>query len=626
MLKIRYLFFLVLLCLFAHTSHAQLGFCGGNSGDPIFTETFGTGILDGPPLPPGTTTYNYVEGGPLEPNDGNYTISSRTNYFDWFDTTDHTPGDVNGKSFIVNASFTADTFFNRSITGLCENTSYEFSAWLLNLLPRVSQCPGTPIPINVKFEILDSTGTQVLASGSTGEINSTNTPVWNQFGLVFTTQVGQTSVILRMSNNGNGGCGNDLAIDDIVFRTCGDTISVANSTNDTFIDICEDEIPVSTTLVATPDFSVFQSHVYQWQVSSDGENWTDIPGENNSTYTTPSLNTTTFYRVQVAEDPINLANSSCNIVSDTFEVSVIPRPDAPVSLGDVTVCGATFDSVSVSVPEGVLVNWYDSPVGGTLLTSNTTDYETSVDGTFYAEALTSRAGCISNERTAVSIAFFDLPVLTDEQFSFCEGESIMLSASFPNATYLWDAGQTTEEINVSSPGVYQVTVTDVNGCSNTKKIDLIQIDRPIIEKVNSDHRDIVVTVANEGGFEYSLNGFVYQQQPVFENLLGGNYTIFVRSEDVCDPVAFQFIHIVIPRFFTPNGDGINDSFSPEGVQPFDTFSIRIFDRTSKLLFQSSSFDFSWNGTFNGRPLPESDYWYRIQVGENQFTGHFTLKR
>ncbi len=616
---------MLIWCFFVEESKAQLGFCSGNSGDPIFIETFGTGVQDGPPLPAGTTTYNYVDGGPLQPDDGNYTISSRTNYFDWFDTMDRTPGDVNGKSFIVNASFTADTFFNRNITGLCENTSYEFSAWLINLLPRFSQCE-TPIPINVKFEILDSSGTQVLASGSTGDINSTSTPIWNQFGLVFTTQVGQNSVILRMSNNGNGGCGNDLAIDDIVFRTCGDTISIANSNNNTFIDVCEDETPVTTTLVATPDFSVFQNHVYQWQISSDGQNWTDIPGENNPSFTTPALNQTTFYRALVAEDVINLANSSCNVVSDVFTVSVVPKPEAPLSLGDVTVCGDSFGSVSVSAPSDAIVNWHDSPVGGSLLASNTMNYQTSVGGTFYAEAVSTRAGCTSNERTAVSIAFFDLPELTDEQFTFCEGESIIISANFPNAAYLWETGQTTEEITVNTPGVYRVTVTDTNGCSSTKTIALSQIDSPILDNVRSNHRDIIVSIQNDGDFEYSLNGITYQNSPIFENLLGGSYTIFVRSDIRCNPIIFPYQHLVVPRFFTPNGDGVNDFFSPEGAQPFDEFSVRIFDRTSRLLFQSGNFNFSWDGTFNGRPLPESDYWYQIRIGENQFTGHFTLKR
>ncbi|UWX54706.1 hypothetical protein NYZ99_17995 [Maribacter litopenaei] len=70
--------------MFASTDvNAQLGFCTGNSGDPIFTEDFGSGTLDGPALPLGTTTYNFTTG---IPNDGDYTISSTTNYFDWHNT------------------------------------------------------------------------------------------------------------------------------------------------------------------------------------------------------------------------------------------------------------------------------------------------------------------------------------------------------------------------------------------------------------------------------------------------------------------------------------------------------------------------------------------------------------
>ena len=118
-------FCLFLLCIGSSDLSAQLGFCGGNSGDPIFTEDFGSGTTDGPALPPGTTSYNFTTG---TPNDGDYTISSTTNYFDWISIQDHTPGDTNGKSFIVNASFTAGEFYQRQVAGLCENTSYEFSS------------------------------------------------------------------------------------------------------------------------------------------------------------------------------------------------------------------------------------------------------------------------------------------------------------------------------------------------------------------------------------------------------------------------------------------------------------------------------------------------------------------
>jgi len=88
----------LLVCFFVTKTQAQLSFCNGNSGDPIFEETFGTGTTNGPELPVGTTTYNFTTG---TPNDGDYTISSSTAYFDWHDTQDHTLNDVNGKSLIA---------------------------------------------------------------------------------------------------------------------------------------------------------------------------------------------------------------------------------------------------------------------------------------------------------------------------------------------------------------------------------------------------------------------------------------------------------------------------------------------------------------------------------------------
>ena len=117
--------------LTANLSVAQLGFCTGNSGDPIFIETFGSGTTQGPALPTGTTSYTFTSG---SPNDGFYTVSSTTSFFDWHNVGDHT-GDTNGKCLVVNADFTAGEFYRTTISGLCENTSYEFSAFLINLLP-----------------------------------------------------------------------------------------------------------------------------------------------------------------------------------------------------------------------------------------------------------------------------------------------------------------------------------------------------------------------------------------------------------------------------------------------------------------------------------------------------------
>lgn len=620
------LILLFLIGLSIQNISGQLGFCSGNSGDPIFTETFGTGLQDGPPLPVGTTTYNYVNGGPEQPNDGNYTISSRTNYFDWFDTADHTPGDTNGKALIVNADFTPGEFFRRTIDGLCENTSYEFSSWLLNLLPSSTQCPNGGIPINVRFQIWDDTDTVLLASGDTGDIRGTANPIWNQYGLVFKTEPGQTSIILKMLNNGAGGCGNDLAIDDIVFKSCGDFIDVTDAQNESFIAICEDVAPSAFTLTASPDFSVFNSHFYQWQESSDGINWLDIPGETTAIFVTPPLNATRYYRVKVAEDAVNVSNSFCNVISDVFEILVVSFPDAPIVNADTIFCENENNFIVAEVPEDVTVNWYDSPIGGNLLSANNPIFVPKTSGTYYAEASSTLTSCISTDRTAVEVIIFEAPQVFDEEVDLCEGESLLLSANFPNASYLWNTGAETETIAIQEPGVYTVNITNAQLCSNTKTIVVNQRDAPIIETIVSNNENIVVTTTNEGVFEFSINGVSFTESPIFELIEGGMYTIYVRSDFNCPPVTQEFLHVVIPKFFTPNGDNFNDTFKPQGVEFASKYEISIFDRFGNLIVSSKNPDFSWNGTNNGQLLPASDYWYHIKLDDRVVKGHFTLKR
>lgn len=602
--------------------HGQLGFCTGNSGEPIFTETFGTGTTNGPALPAGTTTYTYVNG---EPPDGSYTISNGSNYFDWHNVSDITPNDTNGKFLIINASYTAGEFFKRQISGLCENTSYEFSAWLVNLL-KANGCNGNGIPINVKFEIWDASDTNLLASGDTGNIHGTVSPNWEQYGLVFQTLPAQTEVILKMINNGVGGCGNDLAIDDIIFKSCGDIVTIEDVHTNDSISICENNVPFSTQLTANPDFSIFTTHAYQWQESTDNVVWTNIVGETTNTFTPTGITTTAYYRVKVAEDVINLANPLCNVVSEVFEVNVVATPDEPISDGNVTNCGTDSQSASVTVPNGVTVNWYDAPSGGNLLLADSTSYATDVPGLFYAEAVTIDGNCRSNFRTPVSVVFYESPVVEDETLTFCEGTAITLYANVINTYYLWNTGETISQITVNTPGIYTVMVTTGNGCSETKTITLTQIDNPIIDTVVSNGNDIVITTANTGDFEYSLDGNSYQLSPTFFNAEGGLYTVYVRERNGCGVATIEHLHFVIPKFFTPNGDSQNDAFILKGIEYFASSEVYIFDRYGRLLVSSKNTAFAWDGTFKNQLLPTSDYWYVIKIDGRELKGHFTLKR
>lgn len=611
------------MIIFSHVnfSYAQLSFCSGNSGEPIYFDDFGSGTGNGPALPVGTTSYTYSNS---EPSDGFYTISSSTNWFDWHDTQDHTPGDTNGKSLIVNADFTPGEFYRTTISGLCDSTTYEFSAWLLNLLPPGGYC-GLGIPINVKFQIWDSTDTMLLASGDTGDIQGSASPIWEEYGLVFTTTSGQSSIILKMLNNGVGGCGNDLAIDDIVFKTCGDFISISDSSSNTSVSLCTYDLPYNSLLEAIPDFSVYDTHFYQWQQSNDGINWFDISGETSQTFQINNLTTTTYFRVKMAETEANLLNESCNTISEEFEIVVFPEVNPPMSDGDVNLnCSAGVLSVTVS--NGIYVNWYDAPTGGQLLESNSSSFSPNVLGIYYAEAIDSNTNCRSTTRTAVAlVSGEEIPDIEDEYLTFCEGETIILEAGLLNMEYLWSTGETTSQITVNTPGIYTVEVTNSSNCSTIKTIELLQIDVPVIESINSNGYQIEIHLSSNGNYLYSLDGSNYQLSNIFE-IEGGNYTIFVMAEGDCGLVSENYIHFVIPKFFTPNNDGQNDTFNLKGIESYSESEVYIFDRYGKLIKSAINQPFSWDGTYRNEVLQTSDFWYYIRIENQIFKGHFTLKR
>lgn len=625
-MAIKKIIFITFSFAFICNVSAQENFCTGIFGDPIFTEDFGNGTND-EPLPFGNTAYTFTS---TTPNEGSYKVSNNTNYFGWFDIVDHTQNDTNGKMLIVNADTNPGEFLEMQISNLCENTIYGFTTWLINLTPfDYDGCgsDGISLPISIRFEIWDSTDTNLLASSSTGNILSSIIPTWQEFGVIFKSLPGQNSVILKMFNNASGGCGNDFALDDISFRSCGDSVPIVDSQNNPELFICNGDLAFSTTLTAVPDASVFSEHFYQWQESRDGVNWVDLPGETSETFVTPVLTGQVFYRTKVVENPLNVSNSFCNTLSDVFEFGIVGIPEAPEIKDNLSLCDNAIEPLEVTVANGVTVNWYDAPTGGNLLQSNNTSFRTDVVGTYYAEAVTERGGCTSVSRTAIQFDFFETPIVTDETLEFCKNTSITLNAdtNITTATYRWNTGEVTEGITVSTPGIYTVDVTNI-GCTVTKTIEVVQIDTPIIENIESSGNTIIVSPSMGGEFLYSLDGNTYQSSNIFLNVSGGQYTIYIKGQNCDEATTIEYLHFYIPKFFTPNNDGVNDRFNLKGIELFSTSSASIFNRYGQLLKSSKNAPFSWDGTFKGQQLPSDDYWYVVVIDNQKFTGHFTLKR
>jgi gliding motility-associated-like protein len=191
--------------------------CAGRLGENIFLDgDFGSGVASILPFDPGIAPgYQYTTSPP--PADGFYCITNNTSNFgsfaatDWIDIQDNGP-EINGYMMVVNASNQPGIFYQKTVT-VCESTLYEFSIDIISMLE--SQLAGLIQP-NLAF-LID--GNQVCESG-----NIPADEQWRTLRFSFTTLPGQTTVTLALRNNAPGGAGNDLAIDNISFRACGPEI------------------------------------------------------------------------------------------------------------------------------------------------------------------------------------------------------------------------------------------------------------------------------------------------------------------------------------------------------------------------------------------------------------------
>lgn len=193
----------------------------------------------------------------------------------------------------------------------------------------------------------------------------------------------------------------------------------------------------------------------------------------------------------------------------------------------------------------------------------------------------------------------------------------------------------TFEANLVNEGNYTLHFGTIQSgilCQNSTEITLVRSVLPSIEQVKtkelSDDNYIEIIATGDGDFEYSIDGVNFQDSPIFSGVLGGVYTAKIRDKDGCGEDFQKVIIIDYPKYFTPNGDGFNDVWQIKGIEKYPLADIRIFDRYGKFIKQiKPSINDGWDGTFNGKTLPSSDYWFTANLdGNKTITKHFTLKR
>jgi len=88
--------------------------------------------------------------------------------------------------------------------------------------------------------------------------------------------------------------------------------------------------------------------------------------------------------------------------------------------------------------------------------------------------------------------------------------------------------------------------------------------------------------------------------------------------------------IIIPSYFTPDGDGVNDLWLPANMEVYPKIYIKVYDRYGRFIYSLEDNKNGWDGIYEDNTLPTGDYWYVLKPnGLNdgkEFIGHFTLYR
>ncbi|HUS01807.1 MAG TPA: gliding motility-associated C-terminal domain-containing protein [Chitinophagaceae bacterium] len=622
----------ILLGSFLIISNINAQLCQGSLGDPIINVTFGQGANPGNPIAAAGTSYQYRTADC--PGDGFYTI--RNNTISCFGNTWHTlnadhTGDPGGYFMLVNASVQPGVFYLDTVRGLCGNTTYEFAAWVINvLLP--SACGGSGNQPDLTFSIERTDGT-LLQSFNTNNISSSASPAWKQYGSFFTTPPLVSDVVLRIVNNAPGGCGNDLALDDITFRPCGpqitETIDGQPVTTKRF---CEG--PLRSFVLNGLVSGGLINPAYQWQSRNSVNNtWTDIPMGNSNTLVKTFVQNTAAdiyeYRLAVAASG-NINSSQCRVYSQPFLFTIDPTPAIMITANS-PVCENS--TLTLSATGGTQYQWS----GPNNFTSNLPTLQLAgarlnQSGKYYV-TVTNAEGCTNKDSAAVIINPSPLVTTAFANTTICTGDSVQLIASGGTA-YQWTPSKGLSGNNIPDPKASPAQTTQYNvialnqfSCKDTAVVDVIVHPKPI---ANAGDDKIIFkgqSIRLSGNINTTGNYFwsppvaidnIHSLQPVVNPSSDMYYILNLVSNFGCgisndSTLVKVYNGIFIPNAFSPNGDNVNDTWNISGLGACTNFEVSVYNRWGQLVFHAKDKIKPWDGTFKGMLSPVGAYTYYIKA-------------
>jgi gliding motility-associated-like protein len=195
---------------------------------------------------------------------------------------------------------------------------------------------------------------------------------------------------------------------------------------------------------------------------------------------------------------------------------------------------------------------------------------------------------------------------------------------------------TFETPEIDTTTTYYVTSVR-NGCE-TERVPVVATvlpapDLPLLTTIVIEPGDTVQLKSEEGPYTYLWSPSEGLSNPLIHNPIAQpeestTYTVVIKTAQGCEITAQTRVvvrqEIAIPNAFSPNGDGINDTWTVPTLEGYPDAYIEIFDRWGTKVFERVGYYNQWNGTYNGKPLPQSTYYYVITLKDQKITGSVSI--
>lgn len=396
--------------------------------------------------------------------------------------------------------------------------------------------------------------------------------------------------------------------------------------------------PPATKTLSVADASGF---TYQWFKAGSA-----IPGADKATYSTTT--------------------------SGEYHVEATYTGCTAVKADPVTITFATAPQVAFTMPSPVCVGQNVTFTNQSTTDSNVTataawefgDGNTSTDGSpVHKYAVASPAASPYNVKLTVSyngacaaslsktIAVQSAPAVNigtpGNKVSFCPGDSLRLEVSGTSFTsYKWSTNETTPFIYVKNAGTYTVDVTTATCTMNAFK-EIKQFEEPEVT-ITADPREVAEgqsALLTASG----LQNYLWEPAETLSSatvasttatpLVNTTYTVKgtdangCRGQAVIEIIVRQgsiYSKITPSKFFSPdNGDEVGRFWQIERIEEYPGCQVSVYDEKGIKVHDAKPYQNNWDGTFNGRRLPDGVYYFIIKCeGENNKpkTGSITLLR